>query len=89
MEEKICQSCSMPITKSEEYGTNKDGSVNKDYCIYCYENGEFKEKVDMEEYIEMNVKFASQAGMTEEEMREHCKKIFPILKRLEKQLVLR
>ena len=78
---KICQSCSMPLTQNEEFGTNEDGCQNEDYCIYCYKDGEFIDKVSMEEYIEMNVSFYKQAGMTEEQMREHCKKVFPTLKR--------
>ena len=51
MENKICQSCGMPITSDEQLGTNKDGSINVDYCKYCYKNGEFIDKVTMEEYI--------------------------------------
>ena len=81
MENSICQSCSMPITSNDLFGTNKDGSVNKDYCVYCYQNGNFIDNVTLEEYIDMNVKFASQAGMTEEQMRKHCEEIFPTLKR--------
>lgn len=84
MEKKICQSCSMPITKEEDFGTNKDGSTNYDYCIYCYKDGEFIDKVSMEEYIKMNIPFASQAGMTEEEMKKHCETVFPTLKRWKK-----
>ena len=30
--EKICQSCGMPLTK-EQLGSNKDGSINGDYCM--------------------------------------------------------
>ena len=81
MENKICQSCSMPITEEEQYGTNKDGSKNKDYCIYCFKDGEFIDNVTMEEYIEMCSKFGTQAGMANEELHEHCKKVFPTLKR--------
>lgn len=81
MEIKICQSCGMPITSNEQLGTNKDGSINMDYCKYCYVNGEFIDKVTMEEYIEMCSEYGSQAGMTNEEMKEHCKKLFPTLKR--------
>lgn len=84
MEDIICQSCSMPITNKEQFGTNKDGSINNDFCIYCYKNGEFVDKVDMKEYIEMNVKFASQASMTKDEMRKHCENVFPTLKRWKK-----
>lgn len=81
MENKICQSCGMPITSNEQLGLNKDESINNDYCKYCYENGEFIDQVTMEEYIEMCSKYGFQAGMTNEEMKKHCEKLFPILKR--------
>ena len=81
MENKICQSCGMPVTSKELLGTNKDGSTNGDYCKYCYKNGEFIDKVSMEEYIEMCSKYGLQAGMTNEEMRLYCAKLFPTLKR--------
>ena len=84
MENKICQSCSMPITSDEQLGTNKDGSINNDYCKYCYKDGEFLQHATMEEYIEMMVPFASQANMTGEQMREYCQKIYPTLKRWKK-----
>ena len=35
MEQKFCQSCGMPLT-NEILGTNTDGTLNEDYCIYCY-----------------------------------------------------
>lgn len=84
MKKYICQSCSMPLSKNEEFGTNLDGSKNHDYCIYCYKNGEFVDKVTLQEYIEMSIPFAEQAGMTEKEMREHCEKVLPTLKRWKK-----
>jgi hypothetical protein len=71
----------MPLTKSEEYGTNQDGSKNEDYCIYCFKDGKFINDVSMVEYIAMNIPFAEQADMTEAQMREHCEKVFPTLKR--------
>jgi len=81
MENKICQSCAMPLGSEDLLGTNKDGSINNDYCKYCYDKGEFIDKVSMEEYIEMCSQFGEQAGMTNEQMKEHCSKIFPTLKR--------
>ena len=51
---KFCQSCAMPMTE-ELYGSNKDGSKNEDYCIYCYENGEFTADISMEEMIDFCV----------------------------------
>jgi hypothetical protein len=38
---RICQSCSMPLSDPELFGTGKDGSRKKHYCKYCYENGQF------------------------------------------------
>ena len=81
---KICQSCGMPMESEEMYGTNADGSISEDYCKYCYMNGEFIDKVSMEEYIGMCSQFGSQAGMTNEEMKAYCEKLFPTLKRWKK-----
>ena len=72
MEQTICQSCAMPLTSED---------INKDYCKWCYKDGEFVDKVSMEEYIEMCSQFDEQAGMTNEQMREYCTKVFPTLKR--------
>lgn len=79
--DKICQSCGMPIVNNNQLGSNKDGSLNEDYCKYCYQNGEFIDDVTMQEYIEMCSQFGAQAGMTNEQMKEHCSKLFPKLKR--------
>lgn len=80
----ICQSCAMPMQDESMYGTNADGSINQDYCKYCYKDGEFLQKVTMDEYIEMMVPFAAQAGMTGDQMREYCKSVYPTLKRWKK-----
>lgn len=84
--DKICQSCGMPISSESELGKNFDGSINQDYCKYCYENGKFIDDVGMEEYIEMCSQFGAQAGMTNDQMREFCQKLFPTLKRWKKDL---
>ena len=81
---KICQSCGMPMESEDVFGTDADGSINEDYCKYCYTNGEFIDKVSMEEYIEMCSQFGAQAGMTNEEMKAYCEKLFPTLKRWKK-----
>ena len=37
-----CQSCGrLPMQTTEQFGTNKDGSVNREYCCYCYKDGAF------------------------------------------------
>ena len=38
---KICQSCSMPLDNAALLGTEKDGSLSQEYCKYCYQHGEF------------------------------------------------
>lgn len=88
METKICQSCAMPLTSKDLLGTNKDGSINEDYCKYCYDKGEFLHKVTMEEFIEMCSEFGEQAGMTNEQMKEYCTAVFPTLKRWKKQYLM-
>lgn len=37
----FCQSCGKPVSRTEEVGTNEDGSPNEYYCAECYQNGEF------------------------------------------------
>lgn len=84
MSDRICQSCGMPIISDDQLGTNKDESINSDYCKYCYVDGEFIDKVSMEEYIDMCSQYGAQAGMTNEEMKALCTKLFPTLKRWKK-----
>ena len=81
MDNKICQSCAMPITSDDLLGTEADGSISQDYCKYCYKDGQFVDDVSMEEYIEMCSKFGEQADMTNEQMHDYCAQIFPTLKR--------
>jgi hypothetical protein len=37
----FCQSCTLPIDKLEDRGTQKDGSKSDIYCKYCYKDGAF------------------------------------------------
>ena len=83
MEKKLfCQCCAMPMDSKEVLGTNKDGSKNSDYCIYCYKDGEFTAPdVTMEEEIEICVPFMKDQGFTEEQARKIMQDTFPHLKR--------
>ena len=50
---KFCQSCGMPINKDPQGGsTNADGSINADYCSYCYQNGSFTIDCNVNEFQE-------------------------------------
>ncbi len=61
--DKFCQSCHMP-KKSDMFtaGTEKDGSINPDYCSYCYSSGEFsmsdtiKTAKDMQNMVRQQLK---------------------------------
>ena len=37
----FCQSCTLPIDKTEDRGTEEDGSKSVIYCKYCYKDGAF------------------------------------------------
>ena len=38
----FCNSCGKPIVR-EDYGTNKDGSLNDEFCKDCFQDGEYTE----------------------------------------------
>lgn len=82
MTENICQSCGMKMSVGD-FGTNADGSTNKDYCKYCYADGDFIKEQTLEEMIESCIPFLIQDGdcKTEEEARELLQKELPSLKR--------
>lgn len=84
MEERYCQCCGMPMGETDEmYGTEKDGSISKDYCKYCYDKGEFLADCTMEEMIEFCIPPVLEANpeMTAEKARSMMQEWFPNLKR--------
>ena len=84
MEQKFCQSCGMPLGDAQEvYGTEKDGTMNRDYCIYCYKDGSSTGEMTMEEMIEYCIPFTMEdhPGMTREADKAEMERYFPQLKR--------
>ena len=81
METNICQSCSMPLEKDEDYGTVKSGDKSEDYCVHCLKDGEFTQKMTLEQAIAQCVEYADMAGVTKEEALVYAKNVFPTLKR--------
>lgn len=87
MEQRFCQSCGMPLTIPEQFGTNKDQSRNNDYCIYCYKEGKFTQNYTMDEMIEHCAQFLeefnkdSEQKLSQEEAVQQMKLYFPKLKR--------
>ena len=81
MDMEFCQSCGMPMT-ADLYGNNSDGTKSKDYCSYCYQNGEFTADITMEEMINFCVpKMVENTEFSEEEARKTMEEMFPKLKR--------
>lgn len=90
MENKICQSCSMPLGDPAFYSTNQDDSRNEDYCIYCYAGGAFNDEISMEEMIEHCADiYEMNSPEQNEEVRakavEKMREVFPTLKRWKQQ----
>ncbi|GHT83825.1 transcriptional regulator [Actinomycetota bacterium] len=82
MKNRICQSCGIPLTKKEWIATNKDGSPNKEFCIYCYKDGEYVDlDMTMQEMTELCIPYMEDAGMTEAEARKIMSETLPKLKR--------
>lgn len=57
MEELYCQSCGMPMSEPSHFGTEKDGSPSRDYCVYCYKDGAFTAEVTLEQMVEANIQY--------------------------------
>ncbi|MBQ2211361.1 MAG: zinc ribbon domain-containing protein [Ruminococcus sp.] len=38
---KYCQCCGMPLTDEDMLSREADGSINDDYCKWCYADGKF------------------------------------------------
>lgn len=86
MERNYCQSCGMPLVDTKELGTNQDGSSNEKYCIYCFEKGDFKDDMIMEQMIAFCVPHvvAHNPQMSAEEAKRNMEQFFPTLERWRK-----
>lgn len=88
--ELLCQSCGAPIhfeENEENFGTQKDGTKNKDFCSDCYENGEYRFNATMEEMADLVSPYVSEAINNEvsaDEMKELLLDVYPDLKRWKK-----
>jgi len=79
----FCQSCGMPMQKSEDFGTETDVSKSEEYCIFCYLNGEFTQpEITLSEMTDFCA--ATMADMNilpYEEAEKMLKEFLPNLKR--------
>ncbi len=79
----FCQSCSMPMMSPADHGREKDGSIQPDYCQYCYDGGFTNENITVDEMIEFCVPHVSNGNPypNAETARAAMKEYFPQLKR--------
>ncbi len=73
----ICQCCGMPLEDSI-IGRNKDGSMNEDYCKWCYADGTYTYS-NMDDLIEVCVKNMVNENCSEEQARSYLKIEIPKL----------
>ena len=74
----ICQCCGMPL-EDEIMSKDKDGSINEDYCKWCYKEGEFIYN-DMESMISFCENTMSNETFTREQVRDYMSDLLPKLK---------
>ena len=78
----VCQCCGMPID-DDILGRDKDGTLNEDYCKWCYSDGEFIYK-NREDLIEFCAGSMTNENFTEEQVRRYMAALLPTLKHWKK-----
>jgi len=73
----ICQCCGMPL-EDGIIGRNKDGTLNEDYCKWCYADGTYTYS-DMDDLIDVCVHHMVNEDFTEDQARAYMKKKLPTL----------
>ncbi len=73
----VCQCCGMPL-EDAILGRNRDGSLNEDYCQWCYADGTYTYS-DMDELIGVCIPQLVKQGFTEEQARTYLKEKLPTL----------
>ena len=82
MGKKICQSCGMPLRKTTDFGSEKDGSASPLYCHYCFLMGQFTDEgMTLPERMEKSITMAINQGMSETEAEKLAQEILPNLER--------
>ena len=77
----FCQSCSMPMMKPEDFGTNGDGTRNDQFCLHCFEGGRFTDfDITLEGMIEKCIGLMKAMHLPEAEI-EQTRAFIPLLKR--------
>ena len=73
----ICQCCGMPL-EDDIIGRNRDGSLNEDYCQWCYADGTYTYS-DMDDLIDVCVGHMASEEFPEDQVRAYLKQKLPTL----------
>lgn len=74
----ICQCCGMPLEDDSILGRNSDGTLNEDYCKWCYADGVHTYS-DMDDLLEVCVSHMANEAFPEEAARAYMKELLPQL----------
>ena len=83
-DDRICQSCCLPLNEEERVGTEANGEKSEDYCCYCYKDGVFtRPDATLETILDISAKVWAEKdpNITIEEAKVQLKKKMPTLKR--------
>ncbi len=73
----ICQCCGMPL-EDAIIGREKDGTLNEEYCKWCYADGTYTYS-NMDDLIDVCVHHMANENFPEEQARTYMKQILPTL----------
>ncbi len=73
----ICQCCGMPLT-DEILSRNRDGTINEDYCQWCFADGTYTYS-SMDDLMDVCVGNMVSESVTEEQARSYLKQMLPKL----------
>ena len=74
----ICQCCGMPLEEDGILGRDGDGTLNENYCKWCYADGTYMYS-DMDELIDVCVRNMVNENISEEQARSYMKDLLPQL----------
>ncbi len=72
-----CQCCGMPLEDSI-IGRDKDGSLNENYCQWCYADGTYTYS-NMDDLINVCIPQMVKQGFSEKQAREYMEQMLPTL----------
>jgi len=83
-DDRICQSCCLPLNEEEIIGTEANGEKSQNYCCYCYKGGVFtRPDATLETILDISAKVWAEKdpNVTIEEAKVQLKRKMPTLKR--------